>query len=92
MLTPVVNPKGYKQGNILEYAKEFPDEENRLVIFHGLADENVHFAHTSVLVAKLAEHLKPYDLQVYPEGRHGIGRGSKHAWIKVMRHLNAHLK
>jgi dipeptidyl-peptidase 9 len=92
MLTPDENPKGYKQGNILEYAKEFPDEENRLVIFHGLADENVHFAHTSVLVAKLAEHLKPYDLQVYPEGRHGIGRGSKHAWIKVMRHLNAHLK
>ena len=91
MLTPKENPSGYKEGSILEHVSGFPDEENRLVIFHGLADENVHFAHTSCLVSKLAQHLKPYELQVYPEGRHGIGRGSKHAWIKLMRHLQRHL-
>lgn len=38
--------------------------ENRLLIVHGLIDENVHFHHTSQLINALVRHCKPYQLQV----------------------------
>ena len=36
---------------------------NRLLIVHGLIDENVLFRHTSALVDALNRSLKPYTLQ-----------------------------
>ena len=38
--------------------------ENRLLIVHGLIDENVHFHHTSELVTALVKACKPHRLQV----------------------------
>jgi len=38
--------------------------ENRLLIVHGLMDENVHFSHTSALINALIRACKPYQLQV----------------------------
>ena len=38
--------------------------ENRLLVVHGLIDENVHFHHTSLLIDELVKHCKPYSLQV----------------------------
>lgn len=38
--------------------------ENRLLIIHGLIDENVHFSHTSLLINTLIKYGKPYQLQV----------------------------
>ncbi len=38
---------------------------NRLLIVHGLMDENVHFYHhTNKLINQLIKHGKPYQLQV----------------------------
>ena len=37
---------------------------NRLLIVHGLIDENVHFLHTSLLINALIKACKPYQLQV----------------------------
>ena len=63
--------------SVLEYVKGFPDEENRLLIVHGLKDENgkncprnasdwdfiVHFCHTTMLLEHLVANGKPYQLQ-----------------------------
>jgi len=38
--------------------------EGRLLIIHGLIDENVHFYHTSSLVEALVKACKPHQLQV----------------------------
>ena len=38
--------------------------EHRLLIIHGLMDENVHFTHTTTLITELITAGKPYDLQV----------------------------
>ena len=38
--------------------------ENRLLIVHGLIDENVHFLHSSVLVNALIRACKPHHVQV----------------------------
>ncbi len=41
-----------------------PCRENRLLIVHGLIDENVHFHHTSLLIDELVRNCKPYHVQV----------------------------
>ena len=66
------NREGYSRGNVLEYVNRFPDSENRLLIVHGLIDENVHFKNTEALVSGLAKHSKPHQVQVYPSERHGL--------------------
>ncbi|XP_078040146.1 dipeptidyl peptidase 9 [Augochlora pura] len=69
---PQNNPPGYMSSSILTYVDKFPDEENRLLIIHGLIDENVHFFHTSQLIDALVKSGKPYQLQVYPNERHSL--------------------
>ena len=81
----------YKRGSVLTHAAGFPDEPGRLVIFHGLMDENVHFCHTSILAEALVRLNKPYSLQIYPEDRHGVARGAKHSTLTMFQHLFSHL-
>ncbi|XP_050035514.1 dipeptidyl peptidase 9-like [Dermacentor andersoni] len=72
MGAPQDNPQGYRRGSVLSYISQLPSEQNRLLIVHGLMDENVHFTHTSQLVAALVKAGKPYQLQVYPAERHSL--------------------
>ncbi|KAH8023568.1 hypothetical protein HPB51_014817 [Rhipicephalus microplus] len=72
MGSPQDNPQGYRRGSVLSYVSQLPSEQNRLLIVHGLMDENVHFTHTSQLVAALVKAGKPYQLQVYPAERHSL--------------------
>eukprot|EP00757_Euglenozoa_sp_SAG-D1_P023708 gene23708-9895_t len=70
MRTPKDEPEAYKGGDLRTYIEGFPDEPNRLFLFHGLTDENVHFTNTHALIAELIKHGKPYQLQLYPVNRH----------------------
>lgn len=72
MGAPQDNPQGYRRGSVLSYVGQLPADQNRLLIVHGLMDENVHFAHTSQLLAALVKAGKPYQLQVYPAERHSL--------------------
>lgn len=54
----VENKEGYHNGDVVKHASGFPSEPGRLVIFHGGADENVHFAHTTTLISRLVEVLR----------------------------------
>lgn len=67
--------------------------DNRLLIIHGLIDENVHFFHTSQLVNGLIKANKPYQLQVYPNERHSLRNleASKHYETKLLSFLQNHL-
>ncbi|KAJ8311744.1 hypothetical protein KUTeg_011099 [Tegillarca granosa] len=93
MDVPDRNVEGYKKGSVLQYVQKFPDEENRLLIIHGLIDENVHFHHTSLLVNALVKACKPYSLQVYPNERHGIRNheASEHYKTMILSFLQQHL-
>ncbi|CAD5209832.1 unnamed protein product [Bursaphelenchus xylophilus] len=62
----------YWNSNILSVADKLPDEPNKLLIVHGLIDENVHFAHTEKLVQQLISLGKPHQLLVFPNERHGV--------------------
>ncbi|XP_055378183.1 dipeptidyl peptidase 8 [Condylostylus longicornis] len=90
---PQNNPQGYLAGSVLNYIHKFPDEDNRLLIIHGLIDENVHFYHTSQLITALVKANKPYQLQVYPNERHSLRNleASKHYETKLLSFLQNNL-
>ncbi|KFM80750.1 Dipeptidyl peptidase 9, partial [Stegodyphus mimosarum] len=93
MDTPAKNAAGYTTGSVLSYVHQFPDEENRLLIIHGLRDENVHFAHTSQLINALIKAGKPYQLQIYPTERHSLRHldASEHYETTLLSFLQQHL-
>ena len=64
MNIPSINPEGYEKSSVLNWVKSFPDEENRLLLLHGMMDENVHFIHTQTLIQALIKAGKPHQLQV----------------------------
>uniref|UniRef100_A0A1B0AJ65 Dipeptidyl peptidase 9 n=1 Tax=Glossina pallidipes TaxID=7398 RepID=A0A1B0AJ65_GLOPL len=69
---PQNNKHGYTAGSVLNYIHLFPDDDNRLLLIHGLVDENVHFYHTSQLINALNKANKPYTLHIFPDERHSL--------------------
>lgn len=67
MGTPQSNPQGYEESSVL---KHVPGITGKLLIIHGLIDENVHFRHTARLINALNAAHKPYNLLLLPESRH----------------------
>ncbi|KAI1292963.1 dipeptidylpeptidase [Mortierella claussenii] len=66
------NKERYAKSSVLHWLDKFPDSENRLLIAHGLIDENVHFKNTETLAAGLVRSNKPHQIQPYPTERHGL--------------------
>jgi dipeptidyl aminopeptidase/acylaminoacyl peptidase len=69
MSTPQLNPEGYKKSSVIETASAL---HGRLLILHGLKDDNVHPENTIQLVHALEQANKQFDLMLYPTARHGI--------------------
>ncbi len=67
MGTPQSNPEGYKDSSVLTHVAKL---RGKLLIVHGMVDENVQFRHTARLIVALTEANKDYDLLVFPEERH----------------------
>jgi dipeptidyl-peptidase-4 len=69
MRTPELNPEGYLNFNPLSGLKKLT---GKLMLIHGMADDNVHVQHTLQYISALNEAQKPYLLYLYPESAHGI--------------------
>ncbi len=67
MGTPESNPDGYREGSVMQHVDTMT---GKLLIIHGLIDENVHFRHTARLINALIRARKPYDLLLFPDERH----------------------
>jgi dipeptidyl-peptidase-4 len=67
MGTPESNPEGYARGSVMRHVDSMV---GKLMLVHGLIDENVHFRHTARLVDALIKARKPYDLLLFPNERH----------------------
>lgn len=90
---PEHNEQGYYLGSVAMQAEKFPSEPNRLLLLHGFLDENVHFAHTSILLSFLVRAGKPYDLQIYPQERHSIRvpESGEHYELHLLYYLQENL-
>ncbi|GMF13132.1 unnamed protein product [Phytophthora lilii] len=69
MSTPQLNPSGYREGSVMEAVGNMQDGQ-KLMLIHGLIDENVHFRHTARLITALINARKHYDLLLFPGERH----------------------
>ncbi len=65
--TPQGNPDGYRESAAPTHAHGL---QGKLLLIHGLIDENVLFRHTALLINALNAANKPHDLLIYPEERH----------------------
>ncbi|VDL74886.1 unnamed protein product [Nippostrongylus brasiliensis] len=54
----------YDESSVIKHVEKLPDQPGRLLLVHGLLDENVHFRHTEALIEQLIRAGKPYQLQV----------------------------
>ena len=67
MGTPADNPDGYREAALATHAASL---RGRLLLVHGLVDENVHFRHTARLIEALTAAGREYGLLLFPEERH----------------------
>ena len=67
MGTPQDNPEGYRLGSPLTHVDQL---RGKLLMIHGMIDENVHFRHTARLMQALIDAGKPFETLLYPNERH----------------------
>jgi dipeptidyl-peptidase-4 len=69
MSTPQDNPEGYRVSSVVNAADQL---QGRLLILHGMKDDNVHPSNTMQFVHALQKANRDFTLMVYPTARHGI--------------------
>jgi len=91
MSTPQAAPEAYEKGNVLTHANQISDP---LMLIHGMADDNVLFTHSTMLMQQLQEASVPFELMTYPGEKHGItGRGQRvHVYRTITDFMNRQLK
>src|SRR5438128_1356298 len=65
--TPRDNSDGYRRSSPLSHIDQL---RGRLLVVHGMIDENVHFRHTARLLQALIDAGKPFETLIYPNERH----------------------
>jgi dipeptidyl-peptidase-4 len=66
---PQNNPDGYKKSSPRFAAK---DLSGKLLLLHGLIDDNVHVQNTVQLSYELQKAGRPFEIMVYARSRHGV--------------------
>jgi dipeptidyl-peptidase-4 len=76
---PASNAEGYSQSAVFPYAAGL---KGNLLIYHGMADDNVLFSNSTKLFSELQQQGKMFEMMTYP--------GSKHAMFgqQVQTHLH----
>jgi dipeptidyl aminopeptidase/acylaminoacyl peptidase len=83
MNTPQENPEGYKVTSVVRAAK---DLHGRLLLIHGLMDDNVHVQNSVQLSDALQRAGKEFDMMFYARARHGgFGKHATRLTIDFMR-------
>ncbi|MEZ5440541.1 MAG: S9 family peptidase [Lysobacterales bacterium] len=73
---PSNNADGYAQSNVLNWLERAEGGaealSDRLLLIHGMADDNVLFSHSTGLISAMVEQQIRFSLMAYPGGKHGI--------------------
>ncbi|XP_052198295.1 uncharacterized protein LOC127805578 [Diospyros lotus] len=64
---PSENREGYRTSSVMHHVDNI---QGKLLLVHGMIDENVHFRHTARLVNAFVAAGKPYELLIFPDERH----------------------
>ncbi|WP_127996703.1 prolyl oligopeptidase family serine peptidase [Piscinibacter defluvii] len=77
---PRANVEGYRAGR----AAPRPDgRRQRLLLIHGMNDENVLLRHSAALMEQLAEQQLPYETLLLPGERHGVRAPAQRMYLEA---------
>jgi dipeptidyl-peptidase-4 len=83
---PTDNPEGYEDSACMKYVDQL---EGKLLIEHGMIDDNVHPTNAWQLVDALQEAGREFEIMFYPENGHGLPRhAAEQRWEFLTRHLH----
>ena len=83
---PNKEPQVYAKANALDDAGKIKDP---LLLIHGMADDNVVFENSSMLISRLQAQAVPFEMMLYPGYTHSVG-GPKvvvHLWETIFAFL-----
>ncbi|HLM52550.1 MAG TPA: prolyl oligopeptidase family serine peptidase, partial [Pseudoxanthomonas sp.] len=69
MNLPAANPAGYREASVFTHLDGM---KSKLLLVHGMADDNVLFAHSTKLMSELQKRGTPFELMTYPGAKHGL--------------------
>lgn len=73
---PDQNVAGYREARVLEHIDGL---KSPLLLIHGMADDNVLFSNSTVLMSALQQRGQPFELMTYPGAKHGLkGKDNLH--------------
>ena len=90
MRRPQVNEFGYEGSDLMKMAG---DLSGKLLIVHGLADDNVHVQNTLLYTDALVKVGKQFEMQLYVDDNHSIRKphNNKHLHERIMLFLKQNL-
>ena len=91
MRTPKENAEGYRASSALERVGKL---HGKLLLVHGLADDNVHFRNTAEYSEALVQAGIQFDMHVYTNRNHSISGGntSLHVYSLIANYFIDNLK
>ncbi|MCB9252373.1 MAG: DPP IV N-terminal domain-containing protein [Flavobacteriales bacterium] len=85
MDTPEENPEGYKNSNLLNYAR---DLKGKLLLIHGGEDDVVLWQHSLLFIEKCIKQGVQPDYFVYPDHAHNVrGKDRTHLYDKISNYF-----
>ncbi len=88
--TPETNGEGYRATSVFTYAEAI---RGKLLLIHGMLDENVHFRHSARLLETLIHANTPVDTIFFPEERHMLRFAPNRLYMneRLVSYFLAHL-
>lgn len=66
---PAENPEGYRTSSVFAHLDGL---SSKLLLLHGMADDNVLFSNSTRLMSALQARGVPFELMTYPGAKHGL--------------------
>lgn len=90
MRTPNENFEGYRATSAFTRASQL---HGRLLLVHGMNDDNVHYQHTAEYSECLVQNNKQFDMHIYTNRNHSIFGGNTryHLYTKLTQYLKDNL-
>ncbi|MFC3815317.1 DPP IV N-terminal domain-containing protein [Lysobacter sp. GCM10012299] len=66
---PAGNVDGYQEARVLQHIDGL---KSKLLLIHGMADDNVLFTNSTALMSALQKRGQPFELMTYPGAKHGL--------------------
>jgi dipeptidyl-peptidase 4 len=69
MNLPLANEAGYREASVFTHLDGL---SSKLLLIHGMADDNVLFTNSTQLMSQLQQRGTPFELMTYPGAKHGL--------------------